>query len=187
MRKLPQAIRIAKWWRHAKVVHPAEKPHHIDIGYQQNIRAILNIASIWLKNTKYHHLCSFSMFLRVSPSLPFSQSNLSFHFSWLSTWPTAVWQLKICSIYPQSFRKDHTFTSPRLRWKTTKSWNEFMKIRFKQVALRTALLPLFHTNTPPKIDWRRIVQELLQGQALRMGSSISLFPQDLEWIKTKTL
>ena len=31
-----------------------------------------------------------------------------------------------------------------------------MKIRFKQVALRTALLPLFHTNTPPKIDWRRI-------------------------------
>ena len=54
----------------------------------------LNIASIWLKNTKYHHLCSFSWIsesLQVSPSLKAFCHSTSLD----SQLGLAVWQLKI--------------------------------------------------------------------------------------------
>ena len=54
----------------------------------------LNITSIWLKNTKYHHLCSFSW---ISESLQVSSSLKAFcHSTSLdSQLGLAVWQLKI--------------------------------------------------------------------------------------------
>ena len=74
----------------------------------------LNIHPFWLKNTKYHHRCSFSWI-----SKHFCHSALD------SQLGLAVWQLKIRrSIHKASQRFEALPQNPRLRWKTTKSWNE---------------------------------------------------------------